>query len=39
MMIVLDVVNAIEPAVEEIDLRYNSFSYRARKAVRLGAES
>ncbi len=28
MMVVLDVVNSIEPNVEEIDLRYGSVSYR-----------
>ncbi len=30
MMVVLDVVNSIEPDVEEIDLRYGSVSYRRR---------
>ena len=32
MMVMLDVVNTIEPDVEEIDLRYGSFSYRTRKS-------
>ncbi|MCR5725660.1 MAG: FtsQ-type POTRA domain-containing protein, partial [Treponema sp.] len=31
MIVMLDVVNAIEPDVAEIDLRYGSFSYRARE--------
>ncbi|MBP3710771.1 MAG: FtsQ-type POTRA domain-containing protein [Treponema sp.] len=30
MMVVLDVVNSIEPNVAEVDLRYGSVSYRAR---------
>lgn len=30
MMVVLDVVNSIEPDVSEIDLRYGSVSYRTR---------
>jgi cell division protein FtsQ len=30
MMVVLDVVNSIEPNVSEIDLRYGSVSYRTR---------
>lgn len=30
MMVVLDVVNSIEPNVSEIDLRYGSVSYRKR---------
>ncbi|MBQ9631031.1 MAG: FtsQ-type POTRA domain-containing protein [Treponema sp.] len=32
MMVVLDVVNSIEPNVSEIDLRYGSVSYRKRDA-------
>lgn len=31
MMVTLDVVSSIEPEVEEIDLRYGSFSYRIRE--------
>ena len=31
MMVTLDVVSSIEPDVEEIDLRYGSFSYRIRE--------
>ncbi len=30
MMVALDVVNALEPDVEEIDLRYGSVTYRAK---------
>ena len=30
MMVVLDVVNSIEPDAQEIDLRYGSVSYRRR---------
>ena len=30
MMVVLDVVNSIEPDVVEVDLRYDSLSYRCR---------
>lgn len=30
MMVVLDVVNSLEPGVHEIDLRYGSVSYRSR---------
>ncbi|MCR5764179.1 MAG: FtsQ-type POTRA domain-containing protein [Treponema sp.] len=30
MMVVLDVVNSLEPGVREIDLRYGSVSYRSR---------
>ena len=33
MMVVLDVVNSIEPNVTEIDLRYDSVSYRTASAV------
>jgi cell division protein FtsQ len=33
MMVVLDVVNSIEPDVGEIDLRYGSVSYRKRARV------
>ncbi len=33
MIVMLDVVNSIEPDVAEIDLRYGSFSYRARKNI------
>lgn len=33
MMVVLDVVNSIEPDVTEIDLRYSSVSYRRRQAL------
>jgi cell division protein FtsQ len=31
MMVTLDVVSSMEPDVEEIDLRYGSFSYRLRE--------
>jgi cell division protein FtsQ len=31
MMVTLDVVSSIEPDVEEIDLRYGSFSYRIKE--------
>lgn len=34
MMVALDVVNTIEPDVEEIDLRYGSVSYRTRASSR-----
>ena len=30
MMVALDVVNALEPDVEEIDLRYGSVTYRTK---------
>lgn len=33
MMVVLDVVDSIEPDVSEIDLRYGSVSYRTRSSV------
>ena len=40
MIVMLDVVNSIEPDVAEIDLRYGSFSYRAREQnARLGEKS
>ena len=32
MMVVLDVVDSIEPDVSEIDLRYGSVSYRTRSS-------
>ena len=32
MMVALDVVNALEPDVEEIDLRYGSVTYRTKSA-------
>ena len=34
MMVALDVVNALEPDVEEIDLRYGSVTYRTKSASR-----
>ena len=40
MIVMLDLVNSIEPDVAEIDLRYGSFSYRAREQnARLGEKS
>lgn len=39
MMVMLDVVNTIKPDVEEIDIRYGSFSYRTRECIeKLGEE-
>lgn len=39
MMVVLDVVNSLEPDVTEIDLRYDSISYRAAVSKDLGGEN
>lgn len=39
MMVVLDVVNSLEPDVTEIDLRYDSISYRATVSKDLGGEN
>lgn len=40
MIVMLDVVNSIEPDVAEIDLRYGSFSYRSNNpTARLGEKS
>lgn len=39
MMVVLDVVNSIEPDVTEIDLRYDAVSYRAAVSKEVGGEN
>lgn len=39
MMVVLDVVNSLEPDVTEIDLRYDSISYRAAVSKDLGGKN
>lgn len=39
MMVVLDVVNSIEPNVTEIDLRYDSVSYRTAVSKDVGGEN
>lgn len=39
MMVVLDVVDSLEPDVTEIDLRYDSISYRATVSKDLGGEN
>ena len=38
MMVVLDVVNTLEPDVSEIDLRYDSVSYRAAVSKDVGGK-
>lgn len=39
MMVVLDVVNSLEPDVTEIDLRYDAVSYRAAVSKDVGGEN
>lgn len=38
MLVVLDVVNSVEPNVSEIDLRYNSVSYKIAGQKKVGGE-
>ena len=39
MMVVLDVVNSLEPDVTEIDLRYDAVSYRTAVSKDVGGEN